>query len=62
MRLNGGAHRVVVPLLEARVTEAQILRARLREAGIETTIDNEGGADYAVGLPTSISQRTTPTA
>jgi hypothetical protein len=36
-------------------TEAQVLRALLRDAGIETTIDNEGGADYAIGLPTSIS-------
>ena len=34
-------------------TEAKILRALLRDAGIETTIDNEGGADYIGGLPIS---------
>jgi hypothetical protein len=34
-------------------TEAEILRALLRDAGIETTIDNEGGADYIGGLPIS---------
>ena len=33
-------------------TEAEILRALLRDAGIESTLDNEGGAAYAVGLPT----------
>jgi hypothetical protein len=35
--------------------EAQILRALLRDAGIETSLDNEGGADYAIGLPTSVA-------
>lgn len=33
--------------------EAGILQALLRDAGIESTLDNEGGAAYAVGLPTS---------
>jgi hypothetical protein len=32
--------------------EAEILRALLRDAGIESTLDNEGAAAYAVGLPT----------
>ena len=35
--------------------EAEVLRALLRDAGIESALDNEGGAAYAVGLPTSIS-------
>lgn len=36
-------------------TEAEILRAMLRDAGIESTLDNEGGADYAIGMPISVS-------
>jgi len=36
-------------------TEAELVRARLRDAGIESTLDNEGGAAYAIGLPTSVS-------
>ncbi|MBV8879843.1 MAG: DUF2007 domain-containing protein [Planctomycetaceae bacterium] len=35
--------------------EAAILRALLRDAGIESRLDNEGGADYAIGLPTSVA-------
>ncbi len=34
-------------------TEAEILRALLRDAGIETTLDNAGGADFVGGLPIS---------
>jgi hypothetical protein len=33
-------------------TEAELLRAYLRDEGIESMLDNEGGAAYAVGLPT----------
>jgi hypothetical protein len=36
-------------------TEAELVRARLRDAGIESLLDNEGGAAYAIGLPTSVS-------
>ena len=36
-------------------TEAELVRARLRDAGIESFLDNQGGAQYAVGLPTSVS-------
>src|SRR4051812_44320484 len=36
-------------------TEAELVRARLRDAGIESALDNQGGAQYAVGLPTSVS-------
>lgn len=36
-------------------TEAELIRARLRDAGIESLLDNQGGAQYAIGLPTSIS-------
>lgn len=32
--------------------EAELLRVYLRDEGIETTLDNEGGAAYAIGLPT----------
>jgi len=35
--------------------EAELLRALLRDAGIESTLDNQNGAAYAIGLPTSIS-------
>lgn len=35
--------------------EAEILRALLRDAGIESALDNEHGAVFAIGLPTSIS-------
>ncbi len=34
-------------------TEAELLRMALRRAGIESILENEGGADYAVGLGTS---------
>lgn len=33
--------------------EAELLRALLRDAGIESTLDNEYGAPYAIGLPTA---------
>jgi len=36
-------------------TEAELIRARLRDAGIESFLDNQGGSQYAVGLPTSVS-------
>ncbi len=36
-------------------TEAELICAHLRDAGIESTIDNKFGADYAIGLPTSAS-------
>jgi hypothetical protein len=35
-------------------TEAELLRVALRRAGIESILENEGGADYAVGLGTSL--------
>lgn len=35
------------------LTEAQVLRALLRDQGIESTLDNEGGAAYAIGMPTA---------
>ena len=35
------------------LTEAELLRALLRDQGIESSLDNEGGAAYAVGMPTS---------
>lgn len=35
--------------------EAELLRALLRDAGIESTLDNQNGAAYAIGLPTSVS-------
>lgn len=35
------------------LAEAQILRALLRDAGIESSLDNEAGAAFAIGLPTS---------
>lgn len=35
--------------------EAEILRALLRDAGIESRLDNSGAADYAIGLPTSVT-------
>ena len=36
-------------------TEAELIRAHLRDAGIESSIDNQLGAAYAIGLPTSAS-------
>lgn len=36
-------------------TEAELVRARLRDAGIESFLDNQGGTQYAIGLPTSVS-------
>lgn len=35
--------------------EAELLRALLRDAGIESLLDNQGGASYAIGLPVSVS-------
>jgi hypothetical protein len=35
------------------LAEAEILRALLRDEGIESTLDNEGGAALAVGLPSA---------
>ena len=37
------------------LTEAELIRAHLRDAGIESTLDNEHGAAYAIGLPTAAS-------
>jgi hypothetical protein len=34
-------------------TEAELLRMALRRAGVESILENAGGADYAVGLGTS---------
>jgi hypothetical protein len=36
-------------------TEAELIRAHLRDAGIESSLDNQLGAAYAIGLPTSAS-------
>jgi hypothetical protein len=36
-------------------TEAELISAHLRDAGIESSIDNQHGAAYAIGLPTSAS-------
>lgn len=33
--------------------EAEVLRALLRDAGIESAIDSQGGAAFVVGLPSS---------
>jgi hypothetical protein len=33
--------------------EAEVLRALLRDAGIESTLENGGGADFAIGMSTS---------
>jgi hypothetical protein len=35
------------------LTEAELLRALLRDQGIESSLDNTGGAALAVGLPTA---------
>jgi hypothetical protein len=35
------------------LTEAEILRALLRDQGIESALDNEGGAALAVGVPSA---------
>ena len=35
------------------LTEAELIRAHLRDAGIESTLDNQHGAAYAIGLPTA---------
>jgi hypothetical protein len=34
-------------------TEAELIRVLLREKGIESDLDNEGGAAYAIGFPTA---------
>jgi hypothetical protein len=36
-------------------TEAELIRAHLRDAGIESSLDNQLGAAYAIGLPTAAS-------
>jgi hypothetical protein len=36
-------------------TEAELIRAHLRDAGIESSLDNQLGAAYAIGIPTSAS-------
>lgn len=35
-------------------TQAELLRVELRRAGIESILENEGGAGYAIGLATSL--------
>ena len=37
------------------LTEAELIRAHLRDAGIESSLDNQHGAFSAIGLPTSAS-------
>jgi hypothetical protein len=37
------------------LTEAELIRAHLRDAGIESSLDNQHGAAYAIGLPTAAS-------
>jgi len=34
-------------------TEAELIRVLLREKGIDSDLDNEGGAAYAIGFPTA---------
>jgi hypothetical protein len=36
-------------------TEAELIRAHLRDAGIESSLDNQLGAAYAIGIPTAAS-------
>jgi hypothetical protein len=38
----------------ASPTEAELLRIELRRAGIESILENEGGAAYAIGLSTPL--------
>ncbi len=37
------------------LTEAELIRAHLRDAGIESSLDNQHGAFSAIGLPTAAS-------
>ncbi len=48
------AARLVKVWSSTKHTEAELLRVELRRAGIESVLENAGGADYAIGLGTAL--------